>query len=58
MSITHTANPGRHSIVARKDDLHETPSEAVSIVDAVDASEAMVAEAKAKMALGAWRSSV
>jgi len=29
MSITHAANPGRHSIVARKDDLYETPAEAV-----------------------------
>ena len=86
MSITHTANPGRHSIAARKDDLYETPSEAVralnveslpqsvwepacspggighrmyATVDAVDFSEAMVAEAKAKMPLGARpRSSV
>jgi hypothetical protein len=29
MSITHAANPGRHSLAARKDDLYETPSEAV-----------------------------
>jgi hypothetical protein len=29
MSITHAANPGRHPIVARKDDLYETPPEAV-----------------------------
>jgi len=29
MSLTHAANPGRHSIAARKDDLYETPPEAV-----------------------------
>jgi len=29
MSLTHAANPGRHSILARKDDLYETPPEAV-----------------------------
>ena len=25
MSLTHAANPGRHSIAVRKDDLYETP---------------------------------
>jgi hypothetical protein len=29
MSLTHAANPGRHSLAARKDDLYETPPEAV-----------------------------
>jgi len=29
MSLTHAANPGRHSIAVRKDDLYETPPEAV-----------------------------
>jgi hypothetical protein len=29
MSMSHAANPGRHSIAARKDDLYETPPEAV-----------------------------
>jgi hypothetical protein len=29
MSLTHAANPGRHSVAARKDDLYETPPEAV-----------------------------
>jgi hypothetical protein len=27
--MSHAANPGRHSIAARKDDLYETPPEAV-----------------------------
>ena len=87
-SMNHAANPGRHSLAARKDDLYETPPDAVrtllkveslpesiwepdcgpgSIVgnptggraDAVDFSEAIVAEAKAKVPLGARpRSSV
>jgi hypothetical protein len=29
MTITHAANPGRHPFAARKDDLYETPPEAV-----------------------------
>jgi hypothetical protein len=29
MSLTHAANPGRHSIAERRDDLYETPPEAV-----------------------------
>ena len=29
MSMSHAANPGCHSIAARKDDLYETPPEAV-----------------------------
>jgi hypothetical protein len=29
MSLTHAANPGRHRLAARKDDLYETPPEAV-----------------------------
>ena len=27
--MNHAANPGRHSVVARENDLYETPSEAV-----------------------------
>jgi hypothetical protein len=29
MSLTHAANPGRHPIAVRKDDLYETPPVAV-----------------------------
>jgi len=29
MSLTHAANPGRHSLAARRDDLYETPPVAV-----------------------------
>ena len=29
MSLAHAANPGRHSLAARKDDLYETPHVAV-----------------------------
>jgi hypothetical protein len=29
MTLTHTANPGRHTLAVRRDDLYETPPEAV-----------------------------
>jgi hypothetical protein len=36
MSLAHAANPGRHALAARKDDLYETPPEAVEALMRVE----------------------
>jgi hypothetical protein len=36
MSLAHAANPARHALAARKDDLYETPPEAVEALMRVE----------------------